>query len=110
MRNKQTIRVYEEYATAKDKHKAQRGATRAQPTGKAKSFVFVYPSTDGKMWGVGCLSLYENLPEVVDPNTVYSMADSEIAWQFLHQQCRRIGKKYLPPAWAKYLKHLESEE
>ena len=98
--NLQTIRVFEEYRSPTEKRAAQRGAKMGKPTGKTDSFLFVFPPMgDGKTWGMGGNFF---------PATPTSMANTGIGRKYLQGNCRRVGKKYLPPHWAAYLKQLMS--
>jgi len=105
MSNDQGIRVYEDYQDAAEKHRAQRGARRGRPTGKARGYVFILFDEGGHLSGTAPIFL-------LDPGSdaVHTMTTTGVSQDYLRPNGRRVGKKYLPKVWADYLKHLETPE
>ena len=99
------MRVYEEYASAKEKREAQKGATRAKPTGKARGYVFTFPENghcpDGSIEGLA--PLLTNIEQGVEVKHC-SMASSSVSYEYLRERCRRVGRNHLPNDWKKLAK------
>lgn len=92
--------VYEEYASAQEKHAAQKGATRGQPTGKARGYIFVAPGTwHGRHHDqLECVSSVTDVePGDDDPRGRLGSGSASIG--YLREKCRRIGGCHLPPKW-----------
>jgi len=91
------MRIYEEYATHKEKRQAQHGAKLARATGKARGYLFVFDED-----GINYQGQYNAIGETfeLEPGegpraltTVYPTA------QHLRLRCRRIKWDDLPEAW-----------
>ncbi len=91
------MRVYEEYDTPAEKRKAQRGAKRDTPTGKATGYIFVFDengiSPNGNYDAQGHLS--DSTPGA-NPGP---MCGTNVGREYLRTRCRRVAGKRLPKAW-----------
>ena len=94
-------RIYEEYNTPSEKKRAQRGAKRMKPTGKARGYCIVTELYRGSMFAMSPIVVTE--PGSLD---TWNMASCEVGWEWLRKNCRRVGRKYLPKEWADYVNNL----
>jgi hypothetical protein len=97
------VRVYEEYASARDKRVAQRGARRGVATGKAKGYVLVFDE-NGHGLSRGEAVWWDALGELFTPehdsdNPPRCITDCTPAWNYLREKCRRVGFESIPVAW-----------
>ena len=95
------MRVYEEYATAKEKRQAQRGAQHGKPTGKARGYCFVFDENGQTSTGFyDCRGPVLFTEPGATPDQT-GMAGSTCSPDWIRECCRRVGGKHLPPAWRK---------
>ncbi len=99
--------VYEEYATAADKKKAQRGAKRGRPTGKATGYFFAFNENGrnnlGGFDGVG--SVIDTKGEPVGDSVALASVGPSLGYLLL--KCRRIGAAHLSPVWKREYNRLK---
>lgn len=103
------MRVYEEYDTPAEKRRAQRGARRGKPTGKARAYVLVFP--EHGTYFSGGHSCMEALATVFDTEPgakAGPVATTGYCLERLRHNCRRIARRHLPPDWARVF-HLERQ-
>ena len=97
------MRVYEEYESAKEKRAAQNGAKRMKPTGKARAYLLVVPengrNSQGHYEGVG--TVFDQPPGAEDTR----LASTAINLDFLRENCRIVGRRYLPDQWKRAFAH-----
>ncbi len=91
--------VFEEYASAAEKRKAQKGAKRSMPTGLARGYLFLFRENgyngQGMMDCVG--TVYDSAPGA-DVNET-GLASSTCSIEYLRTNCRRVGGKHLTGGW-----------
>lgn len=98
--------VYEEYANAAEKRRAQRGATPRKPTGKARGYVFLDPPEKG-FEGEGLFG-WGNIQEEEPGNTsLNGLVSTGLSWKHLRECCRRVAVCYLPPSIKRFYDWLE---
>lgn len=96
------MRVYEEYKNPKEKRQAQKGAKRGKPTGKARGYAFIFDENGSFISsGTPC---YEGLAPLMETEQGASLKEcplacTNIAHEYLRENCRRVGIKHLPADW-----------
>ena len=97
------MRVYEEYADAADKRKAQRASIplkRRQCTGLARGYLLVFDEDGYDPRGSGCFSavgeLYDGQQPGAEPRCVTHCSPHV---NFLNTHCRLVGFEYIPKVW-----------
>lgn len=99
MNTRTSIRAYEEYRDRAEKRKAQQGARRGMPTGRARGYVFVFGQT-----GDAVGSVIELSPGSTNTGM---LASTGVSLDYLRGHCRRVAKRHLPPEWAGCAKRFE---
>lgn len=89
--------VYEEYDTPAEKRKAQVGAKRGYPTGKARGYFFIF-NENGRN-NTGGYDGYGNLFDGKPGTTDTRMASTSASMDYLRHNCRRVGGRHLKGAW-----------
>ena len=93
------MRIYEEYETPVEKKRAQRGAKRGHPTGKARGYCIIFPENGrcGRGFWDGVGATFFGDPGC-RPHQA-PMSGSGIAPEYLARDCRRVAVKYLNRDW-----------
>lgn len=94
------IRIYEEYKTPQDKRRAQVGAKRGQPTGKARGYILVWD--DDGFWGAGheyCYNALGSICELEEGEAPRMIGHVTPSHGYLGEKCRRVGREHMPREW-----------
>jgi len=95
------MRIYEEYETPAEKKRAQAGARRRRPTGKARGYCIIFPENgrSGRGFWDGTGACYFGDPGCRPSQA--PMAGGNISPEYLASDCRRVAVKYLDRDWRK---------
>jgi len=92
------VRVYEEYASPKEKRQAQRGARRGYATGKARGYLFVF-NEDGKDRRGHFFAIGELFDGSEPGESPHCMTHCTPSTTFLRDNCRFVGFGSIPASW-----------
>lgn len=88
---------FETYDSPQAKRKAQKGAKRGIPTGKANDFLLV-DDDDRSTQGQGAIAAVFHQEPGSD---CHGLAYTTIGWEYKRDNCRRVGRNHLPESWKK---------